>query len=129
MFVNLWEMVGKVRTSSTWLMSAGFLSPVNRSNLCNAISSPSRLIKTHIYKSASNYCTQKHLVLLTKFRQKRLCLQCKLFISWSVPTKQILVRVLFDTAMFIFILPFKCYKNVGIGRHDNGIQIWALFNL
>lgn len=45
-------------------------------NLCNAISSLSRLIKTHIYKSASNYYTQKHLVPLTNFRQKRLCLPC-----------------------------------------------------
>lgn len=53
----------------------------------------------------------------------------RLLISLSVPTKQILVRALLVTATFIFILPLKCYKNVGTGRHDNGIQILALFNL
>lgn len=48
--------------------------PVDGNNLCNAISSLSRLIKTHVYKSASNYYTQEHLVPLTNFRQKGLCL-------------------------------------------------------
>lgn len=49
---------------------------VTGNNFCNGMSSLSRLIKTHIYKSASNYYTQKHLVPLTNFRQKGLCLPC-----------------------------------------------------